>query len=91
MDTILVDEELFETGLLELVAALVVEETLDEDFELTFEEDFELTFEEDFELTFEEDFKLTFDELLAGFEEVLNEDVAALVDVSTVTVLILLL
>ena len=83
MDTILVDEELFETGLLELVAALVVEETLDEDFELTFEEDFELTFEEDF--------KLTFDELLAGFEEVLNEDVAALVDVLTVTVLILLL
>ena len=83
VDTILVDEELFETGLLELVAALVVEETLDEDFELTFEDDFELTFEEDFELTF--------DELLAGFEEVLKEDVAALVDVLTVTVLILLL
>ena len=88
-DAALVEEELFETGLVELLAALVEDETFDE----TFEEDFELelTFEDDFELTFEEDFELTFDELVAGFEEVLKEDVVALLDVLTVTVLALLL
>jgi len=81
--------DLVETTLVELLAALVEEETLDEDFELTFEDDFELAFED--MLTFEEDFELTFDELLAGLEEVLRVVVAALVDVLTVTVLDLLL
>lgn len=84
-DAALVEEEVLEADLVELLAALVEVEALDEDFE----EDLELTFED--ELAFEEDFELTFDELLAGFEEVFKVVDAALVDVLTVTVLDLLL
>jgi hypothetical protein len=87
----LVEEELLETGLVELLAGLVEEETFEEDFELTFEDDAELTFEDDLELIFEEDFELTFDELLETFAEVFKEDVEARLDVLTVVVLALLL
>jgi len=81
VDTTLMEEELFETGLVELVVALLEDATFEEDFELIFED----------ELTFEEDFELTFEELLETLVEVLRVDVAALVDVLTVTVLVLLL
>jgi hypothetical protein len=81
VDTTLVEEELFEIGLLELLATLLED--------VTFEEDFELTFED--ELTFEEDFELTFEELLETFTEVFRVDVATVVDVLTVAVLVLLL
>jgi hypothetical protein len=78
----LVEEELLETGLVELVAGLVEEETFEDDFELTFEDDFELA---------EDDFELIFDELLETFAEVFKEDVVGLVDALTVVVLALLL
>jgi len=81
VDTTLVEEELFEIGLVELVVALLEDAAFEENFELTFED----------ELTFEEDFELTFEELLETLVEVLRVDVAALVDVLTVTVLVLLL
>jgi hypothetical protein len=38
VDTGLVEEELFETGLVELLAGLLDDETFEEDFELTFDE-----------------------------------------------------
>lgn len=59
VDTTLVEEELFEIGLVELVVALLED--------------------------------ATFEELLETLVEVLRVDVAALVDVLTVTVLVLLL
>jgi hypothetical protein len=81
VDTVFVEEELLEAGLVELLAALLED--------VTFEEDFMLTFED--ELTFDEDFELTFEELLETLAEVFKVDVAALVDVLTVDVLALLL
>jgi len=67
-----IEDELLETGLIELLVAL-----LDEALEV--------------EEAFEEDFELTLMELLVAFEEVLDEDVAGLVEVLTVVVLVLLL